>query len=809
MTMHNPHINSVYALFATLLTITVHAQRCTIENNALRRTFSTEGGVLRTVEIENKLNKTVTPVSQAPEFRLRFSQGTHRPETAFTLTSTDFELAMIKQKERKNTDPLFFLMRNAKHGITVQMDLSLETTRSFLHKQLTIASEKPITLERIDVDALPLADAYQPYTTREITAQAPGRWSPGLGQPLYGAKSATFWGVEFPASDNLVKETLLLSGYLWGRQLQAGVPYKTYRAVMGVGDDPKFIGDAFRDYISQRRTRPLRLQTQFNSWFDCGGGVTKENFKEAVDKIHKELVAERGCNPLRAYVIDDGWQDVGADWSDKVWKVNKKFDSDFSSTLATLRDAQSTLGLWMSPGCLFGANPQVNKLRDQGFEALDTWMSIAGPKYMQALEDRMLELTKQGVGFFKLDGIFGHLNTRTFELKGDKYGLPVMPQLGIEGFRSDDKRLNDSKYDELKIYYLTAGAERLMQIFKKQAEINPNVYIVISNGAWLSPWWLMAIDSVWMINAGDAAGGSSRTDELVYRDSVYYQIWTEQKTQFPISALFNHEPKKTHNNETKEVFRKYLYMNLSRGTGFVELYITPRNLAVYDWDVIAEGLQWVKEVFPTFARAKMFGGNPSKNEVYGYTGWNNGTGYIAIHNPSDEALDYICTLDRSFGLQVTEKPEIFYVSSPLSDSIRGLPEKVQFGDKMTIRLEPREIRIVNFDSKPRDWTVIKQLQTRTEADYIPPPPKPKPAPIPVGKHPLLGVWEYKYEGTTYTREFTPEGICILKQGNNTTWTKPFTASDQNTLLVEGQYSHNLQPDGTLLIENNYKANRKK
>ena len=222
MTIHSHSVQTV--LLATLLTATVHAQRCTIENNALRRTLTTEGGILRTVEIENKLNKTITPLSQAPEFRLRFSQGTHRPETAFTLTSADFELAMIKRAPRKDSEPLFFLMRNTKHGITVQVDFSLDATRSFLHKQLTITSEKPITLERIDVDALPLADAYQPYTTREITAQAPGRWSPGLGQPLYGSKSATFWGVEFPAADNLVKDNLLLSGYLWGRQLQAGVP---------------------------------------------------------------------------------------------------------------------------------------------------------------------------------------------------------------------------------------------------------------------------------------------------------------------------------------------------------------------------------------------------------------------------------------------------------------------------------------------------------------------------------------------------------------------------------------------------------
>lgn len=803
MTIQKYTVQTGIVLLATLLAVAVRAQNFTIENDALGRTLTTEGGIVRTIRIENKLNKTIVPLSNAPEFRLRFSQGTHLPRTSFTLTSADFESAPIEQKKRKNSDPLLFSLRSVRHGITVDIRYSIAPEGTFLHKQLTITSAKTITLERIDVDALPLPDAYQPYTVREITAQAPGRWSPGLGQPLYGSKSATFWGVEFPASDNLVKDNLLLSGYLWGRQLQPGTPYKTYLAVMGVADDAAFISDAFRDYISRRRIRPLRLQTQFNSWFDCGRGVDRENFREAVEKIDKELVKVRGCAPLSAYVIDDGWQDVGADWSDKVWKVDrkKKFDSDFASTLATVRKADSTLGLWLSPGCLFGAGPQVDKLRGQGFEALDVWMSMAGPKYMQSFEDRMLELTKQGVGFFKLDGIFGHLNTRTFELNGDRYGLPVMPQLGTEGLKSDDKRLNDPKYDELKIYYLSAGAERLMQIFRKQAEINPNVYIVLSNGAWLSPWWLMFADSVWMINAGDAAGGSSRTEELVYRDGVYHKIWIEQNTQFPPDALFNHEPKKTRNNETKEVFRKYLYMSLARGTGFVELYITPRNLAAYDWDVIAEGLQWVREVFPAFSRARIFGGDPSRNEVYGYTGWDNGVGYIALHNPSDEARDFSCILDRSFGLQTTEKPERFHVSSPLDGSVRGLPDTVRFGDKLAVRLEPREIRILNFDSKPRDWAAIKHLQTRTATDYIPP------VLTPIGSHPGLGVWEYKHEGCVYTREFTSEGVCTLKAGNSAVWAKPFTAANGQTLLVEGRYAHQLQPDGTLLIENKFKAKR--
>jgi hypothetical protein len=83
-----------------------------------------------------------------------------------------------------------------------------------------------------------------------------------------------------------------------------------------------------------------------------------------------------------------------------------------------------------------------------------------------------------------------------------------------------------------------------MEIFGAMHKVNPRVYIVISNGAWLSPFWLQHVDTVWMINAGDAAEGSDRTGELVYRDGVYHGLVVDDKTQFPLNSVFNHEPKK-------------------------------------------------------------------------------------------------------------------------------------------------------------------------------------------------------------------------------------------------------------------------
>ncbi len=801
----------IQPLIALLLASTVAAapvevlikpDGASLGNRHMQRVLNTRNGRLTTAMIVNRRAGTEALPTQCDEFRLRISQGTDKPGTARWLTTADFavrELKAYTPEDCAGSRGVRAELFSQAHAIAVTVCYELAPDDFYMRKFLAITAANAVTIERIDVEALCFPDAQQPYQLRCIYAQ--GKWSPGLGQPLYTTQSATFWGIEFPAAVNLVSGRQLLCGYLSGRSLQPGERYTTYKAVAGVSDDPAFNQECFFDYINRVRIRPLRLQVQYNSWFDFGAGVNSRNFSNTVSHIHGKLVGERGCQPLRAYVIDDGWQDTGAGvvWTDTAWKVNAKFDPDFKSSFAAVRDADSTLGLWLSPGCNFGARPMVPRYRAAGFEALDNTMSLAGPQYMTLLKERMVELTRSGVTYFKLDGLFGHLHTRDFELRGGRYGLPEMPQLGTEGFGSADKRLNDARYDELKTYYLTAGTERMIEIFAAMAGVNPDVYIVISNGAWLSPWWLMHSDSVWMIMAGDAAGGADRTGELVYRDGVYYEIVRTESTQFPICALFNHEPKKTATGESKEVFRDYLYMNISRGTGFIELYLKTAVLREHDWDVLAEGLQWAHAVFPTFSRARMHGGNPRNREVYGFTAWTEEQGYVSIHNPSEDAREYAFTLDRTFG--VIPGSGRFYLSSPLANSVKGLRSRYSSGDTIRLRLNPREIRILNFDRTQRDWSALRALQSRTP--YTPPPPPPPPKPVDK-EHPVLGIWRYTHAGSEYSREFKPNGDCILRQGQNIVWIKKFQVSGQERADIDN-LTHVIGPDGVMTIENRYKA----
>ncbi len=668
-----------------------------IGNEKIIREIGVKEG-LKTITLTNVLmNKQIKPI-RCDEFQLRLSAGTDKEGTDRILTAADFKVKNVEQREEGEVQHLTVSLRNKAEGLNMWVHYEIKSSDHYMRKWLEIESERPVTLERVDVEHIAVEESFQTYNVRAITSylKGEGYWKPGLGMPLYTSTTATFWGVEFPAATNTAVNHQLSAGYLWGKQLTPGERYMSHKAVVGVSDDPAYIDEAFMNYIDDIRIRPLRLQIQYNCFFDFGYGVDKNSFAQSVKKINEELVVKRGLEPLASYVIDDGWEDSAMPDLDKptgVWSINKKFSPDFQEEHSLMKSVGASLGLWLSPGCFFGSKQQVKVMRQKNYEALTLSMSMSGPQYMQKLEDRILELTRQGVGYFKYDGLFGHQYTRDYELNGR--GAPTMSQLDTKGFTANDVRLNNPMYDELKLYYLTAGTERLIQIFKRQHEVNPNVFTAITNGAFLSPWWLMYVDVVWLINCGDAAGGTTRNAELTYRDGVYFEVFQTENTKFPINSIFNHEPKKTSTGEAREVFKDYLFMSLSRGTGFVELYLKTQALSESDWDVLAEGLKWVRKIFPTFKRVVMVGGNPRENVPYGYSGWTLGQGYLSLHNPGAGPREVRVKLDRSLGMQKSDK--VYRLTSPIAGDTDGLAATYRYGDEIVLKLQPKEIRVLEFE----------------------------------------------------------------------------------------------------------------
>lgn len=130
------------------------------------------------------------------------------------------------------------------------------------------------------------------------------------------------------------------------------------------------------------------------------------------------------------------------------------------------------------------------------------------------------------------------------------------------------------------------------------------------------------------------------------------------------------------------------------------------------WDVLAEALLWVHEVAPTFPRARMHGGDPSKTEPYGYTGWKGNQGYVSILNPAKKEQSYEFTLDRNFGVPAEMKAgTVYHLSSPLVESTASLEKTYKVEDTIKLTLKPETTYILNFQQeKAQDWSALKKLQ---------------------------------------------------------------------------------------------------
>ncbi len=72
-------------------------------------------------------------------------------------------------------------------------------------------------------------------------------------------------------------------------------------------------------------------------------------------------------------------------------------------------------------------------------------------------------------------------------------------------------------------------------------------------------------------------------------------------------------------------------------------------------------------------------------------------------------------------------------------------------------------------------------------------------------HAILGTWEYL---NTYTREFLPDGRCVLRNGDKVIWTKKCVAKSPTSVTLRGGYKHVIEGD-VLKIEGRYVAKRRK
>ena len=465
-----------------------------------------------------------------------------------------------------------------------------------------------------------------------------------FGQPcaIDFKNGGVFFGIEYPAATNEVKRDgnnlNLRCRELMGKLVRKDWVESNW-VVEGLAPD-HYVKDWFFNYLPDIRVAHNKPFTLYNSWYDLRSpeypGVepthvmNEKNILNIIDLFKKNMVDKYGIQ-LDAFVLDDGWDIYESDWKMRP----KTFPHGVKPIVNALKPLGTTLGIWFGPtgGYSFRMR-RIDWMKAHGYETVgtttnDEMMDIAGPKYSALFEKRTTDLAKEGVGYFKWDGI-------QFSSSEDGSGHA----LGYHSRR--------------------AAMESVIEKCKAVRAINPNEYLNITSGTWMSPWWLKYANQIWMqgqdYGYADVPSVNERDGAITYKDFVLYDDFHNQDIWFPVSNLMTHGVIKGNlerlggEDDPLDKFANDAMFYFGRGVSMYEMYISPDLLNPKEWEVLSKSLKWAKDRFPILNKTYMTGGDPTKGEPYAYVHFKKDSGIVAVRNPLMEPQQITIKLDPSKGM---------------------------------------------------------------------------------------------------------------------------------------------------------------
>jgi hypothetical protein len=469
--------------------------------------------------------------------------------------------------------------------------------------------------------------------------------SGGFGQPAAALleRGGVFFGVEYPAAENHLEmregRAEILCGQEFGRLIGADWLSSDW-AVEGLAPNA-FVKYWFFQYLDQVRAAPLRPFSLYNTWYDLRSPeypnwsadkvMCEQSTLRMVDLLRTKMLDKYGMR-LDAFVLDDGWDVYESDWvlRGDEWPRGLKPLAD------ELRKTGTALGLWLGPtGGYSFRMKRVNWMREHGYEVVgqnkdDAMLCLAGKKYGALLKKRVVDfVANDGVGYFKWDGI-------QFSCSEPDHGHPI------------------------DIYSRRAVMESLADMCRAVRRLNPSIFLNITSGTWLSPWWVKFADAIWMqgmdYGFADVPSLSRRDGAITYRDFILYDDLRQQDFWFPLANLMTHGIIKGKNEsvgaaaEPLDKFTDDVLLYFARGVSMYELYVSPDILSDGEWTSIARSMAWARDRFPVLMNSAMTGGNPLKGEAYAYVHFKGRRGIVAVRNPAMEPARLKVKLDPAVGL---------------------------------------------------------------------------------------------------------------------------------------------------------------
>lgn len=471
-----------------------------------------------------------------------------------------------------------------------------------------------------------------------------------FGQPcaIDFASGGAFFGIEYPAATTTIKAGHENTFNLFCKEIIGTIVKDQWVnskwVVEGLAPD-HYVKQWFFKYLPDISVAPDTPYALYNSWYDLRSPAFKDvaaehimnekNIMHIIDLFKKNMIDPYGIH-LNAFVLDDGWDVHQSDW-----ELDKKtFPNGLKPISNELQKLGTTLGIWYGPtgGYSFRMD-RINWMRNHHYEVTgygdNSMMCIGGKNYSALFQKRTTDMVRNGgVGYFKWDGI-------QFSCSNPDHGHPT-------GYYSR-RAILDS---------VIAKCEAVRRI-------NPNVFLNITSGTWLSPWWMAYANQIWMqgndYGFADVPAVNQRDASMTYKDFVLYDDFKTQHEWFPISHLMTHGIIKGTLNEIGgkddplSKFTDDAMFYFGRGVTMYELYISPDLLNEGEWVALSRSLKWAEDRFPLLKHTDMIGGAPAKGESYGYVHFKDNRGIIAVRNPGMKAQNIRVKFDPAYGMNPEAK----------------------------------------------------------------------------------------------------------------------------------------------------------
>ena len=580
----------------------------TLSNGALAVTFDSSEGYIRPARLENRLSG-VDSTLQGELFELKLRDGV-------ILRGSDFRLAApvrcvvvpgigkaTRQAAQSSLQALEAVLVQNAGDLTIAWRASISDAGPYVREAflLTTASD-------VDIAGVSLISLHLPGASVAGTAD---------GSPIVSDNA--FFAFEHPMARAWVTNDAASSTLNRKLPLLAGIPV-TYTAVIGVAA-PGQLRRSFAAYLEAERAHPFRTFLHYNSWYDIGyfSRYTEADALAAIEQIGRELVVSRHV-VVDSFLFDDGWDDPA-----HLWEFNDGFPVGFGRVRAAAERFGAEPGVWLSPWGGYGP-PRLARLaaaKSAGYEVDTQGLALSGPKYYARFHAAAIGLLQSfGINQFKLDGT----------------GSP-------------DKVTPGSAFDSD-----FAAAIALIQDLRG---VRPDLFINLTTGTWPSPFWLLTVDSIW--RGGEdhefAGQGSDRQRWITYRDADTYGGIVRQGPFYPLNSVMLHgiifaRHARGLSSDPGDDLPDEVWSYFASGTGLQELYVSPDLITPQNWDLIARAAHWARQRAAVLKDSHWLGGDPAREEIYGWAAWTPEHSVIALRNPSSRRLSY--ALDLAAALELPQ-----------------------------------------------------------------------------------------------------------------------------------------------------------